>query len=346
MLKPRIVASEEERVHELYSLNILDSPLDERFERITRLAKQLFNVPVAAISLIDERRQWFKSVQGLDTFPLTETPRDISFCAYAILQDDIFIIPDTSKDSRFKNNPFVTGEAHVRFYAGFPISSNHHKLGTMCIIDTKPRTFTPEQYSFLKDLGALAETEIQNNTISQSHFKLVLALDQARMASLVDPLTRLWNRQGIYNILKYQMEETRKADATFALAMLDIDHFKKINDNFGHEAGDQALKAIAKCLLNGCRDKDAIGRWGGEEFLLVINESNPQHILDITNRIRKSIESLHISAGQNDNFRITATIGLTLVSQSGSANLEELISKSDQALYQGKKAGRNRVVLI
>ncbi|NND64743.1 MAG: GAF domain-containing protein, partial [Gammaproteobacteria bacterium] len=128
---PAIPSDEKARIEALHSLNILDTETEERFDRLTRLAKRMFDVDIALVSLVDVNRQWFKSCQGLDA---SETPRDISFCGHAILGEDAFVIPDAVKDDRFKFNPLVTGEPFIRFYAGIPLRyADGSKLGTVCL---------------------------------------------------------------------------------------------------------------------------------------------------------------------------------------------------------------------
>ena len=118
MQTPVIPKDEEERLRALRLLNILDTSDEERFDRLTRLAKRMFGVPIALVSLVDENRQWFKSCIGLE---VRETPRDISFCGHSILGDDIFIVNDASSDVRFSDNPLVTDDPNIRFYAGCPL---------------------------------------------------------------------------------------------------------------------------------------------------------------------------------------------------------------------------------
>src|SRR5262245_44439822 len=136
-VEPRLPENEEARLAALRRLAILDTPREERFDRITRLAMDVFDVPIALIGLVDANRQWYKSCLGLDG---SEAPRNLTFCAHAILQDDPLIIEDALLDPRFAGNPFVAGPPHVRFYAGQPITSEGgHKLGTLCLIDRVPR---------------------------------------------------------------------------------------------------------------------------------------------------------------------------------------------------------------
>jgi signal transduction histidine kinase/CheY-like chemotaxis protein len=160
MINPSFPPDEELRLHALRNLNILDTDAEERFDRLTRLAQRLLNVPIVLVSLVDSNRQWFKSCQGLDA---RETARSISFCGHAILEDCIFIISDALCDPRFADNPLVTGKPNIRFYAGQPLKAlNGSRVGTLCVIDTKPRNLTQTDIDSLKDLGILVETELNN----------------------------------------------------------------------------------------------------------------------------------------------------------------------------------------
>ncbi len=158
MQHPPIPDNEDARLAALHSLRILDTPFEERFDRITRTTARLFRVPVALVSLVDENRQWFKSCHGLDT---RETPRNVSFCSHAILSDGPLIIEDARLDPRFADNPLVTGKPHVIFYAGQPLSGpGGHKLGTLCLIDHRPRLFAEDERTALRDLAAWVELEL------------------------------------------------------------------------------------------------------------------------------------------------------------------------------------------
>lgn len=151
-------AHEDDRIALLHTLGILDTPTEERFDRITRVAAALFDAPIALVSLVDVNRQWFKSCVGLDT---RETDRSASFCAHAILRDEVLVIEDTLQDDRVSDNPLVQGPPHVRFYAGMPIKAKgQHNMGTLCVIDHQPRTFDAEQRGLLRDLAYWAELEL------------------------------------------------------------------------------------------------------------------------------------------------------------------------------------------
>ncbi|MGQ0522544.1 MAG: GAF domain-containing protein [Betaproteobacteria bacterium] len=149
--------NDSERLATLYKFGVLDTAFEERYERLTRLAAAVFGTPIALISLVDKDRQWFKSALGLT---VRETPRDISFCTHAIRNTEVFVVNNALEDTRFRDNPLVTGEPHVRFYAGAPlVARNGHPLGTFCVIDRRPHAeFNPVEEGLLKDFaGAVVD---------------------------------------------------------------------------------------------------------------------------------------------------------------------------------------------
>lgn len=168
--------NERDRLRTLKDLEILDTHLEKVYDEITHLAAQICDVPICLISLVDENRQWFKSKVGIEA---DETPRDLAFCAHAILDDEILEVPDTHKDERFADNPLVTNDPHISFYAGAPIKMmNQHKVGTLCVIDKKPRRLTPLQRETLKTLA--------NQVVAQFELRKQLKLFQENNNKLKD----------------------------------------------------------------------------------------------------------------------------------------------------------------
>ena len=167
---------------------ILDTEPERSFDDLALLASHICGTPMALITLVDERRQWFKSRVGVS---VTETSRAISFCTHAIQQPDLFVVPDATRDERFKNNPQVTGEAHIRFYAGAPlVTPDGQALGTLCVLDRVSRTLTKEQLEALDALRRQVQTQLQ---LRLNLSELQLALDQrdraeAAQTELIDEL--------------------------------------------------------------------------------------------------------------------------------------------------------------
>ena len=159
MLAAPIPDNDKERLAALRELLILDTPPEERFDKIVQFAATEFDMLIVLLSLIDENRQWFKAIVGLD---VCETGRDISFCGHAILQPDIFVIPDARADERFADNPIVTGEPYVIFYAGAPLTlASGFTVGTLCLIDHKPRQLDATELAILTTLRDLLLEEME-----------------------------------------------------------------------------------------------------------------------------------------------------------------------------------------
>lgn len=189
MKPPRAPDDERQRLASLHALSLLDTVPEERFDRLTRLARTLFGVPIALVSLVDRDRQWFKSRQGLSA---CETHRDLSFCGHAILDNAVFEVSNALNDDRFADNPLVTGAPHIRFYAGAPLTSPQgYRVGTLCIIDTTPRELSPELRTALRDLADCVESEFNNATEQ-------LRISKRRLAAIIEGThigTWEWNVQ-------------------------------------------------------------------------------------------------------------------------------------------------------
>src|SRR3989344_6629191 len=166
MKEAPIPKDELKRIASVYALDILDTPPEERFDRLTKSATLIFHVPISTLTIIDANREWFKSCQGLEA---TEGDRAISFCGHALVENEILVVPDTAKDDRFADNPMVVGAPYLRFYAGVPIMSfDGARIGVFCIKDTKPREFSKEDQEILKGLAKWAQLEVNSRNLSLS----------------------------------------------------------------------------------------------------------------------------------------------------------------------------------
>lgn len=317
MQKPLKPIDEQTRLATLKSLDILDSLPEERFDRITRLAKRIFNVPIALISLIDADRQWFLSSMGID---IKETPRDTSFCGHAILNDEFFTVPDTTLDSRFYDNPLVVESPNVRFYAAHSISApNGSKLGTICLLDQSPRSFSEEDIQLLNDLVQMVEQEIS-----------------AIYSANLDELTKVLNKRGFFRTGIVLFEFCKKNHIPVSLLYIDLDHFKPINDQFGHAEGDEALKAFSKALRDSFRDTDVIGRIGGDEFAVLLGNCTLLDCQINLDRLNRTIETNNATA--NIKYKIKFSAGIAEYEPAKHLLLDDLLKDADYMMYEHKNS--------
>jgi len=313
---PAIPPNEEHRLRALHSLNVLDTLAEDRFDRLTRMAKAMFDVPIALVTLIDENRQWFKSCIGIDA---TETSRDFSFCGHTILGDGVLIINDTTQDERFADNPLVVGDPKIRFYVGYPLTVMHKwKIGTLCIIDYEPRNFSPEQCALLKDLAGMVEKELM----------------AVQMATL-DEMTNLPNRRGFMSIANRILAWCIRNNSSATLAFFDLNNFKTINDTFGHAEGDNALIEFAEQLDGAFRESDAVARLGGDEFVMLLSGVSK---LEITDRMEAF--KTHMAARNAESKRgydISFSYGLVDFDPAVHHSTEDLLRCADTLMYEHKK---------
>jgi diguanylate cyclase (GGDEF)-like protein len=310
--------NEEQRLHSLRALDILDTSPEERFDRLTRLARRVCRTPIAVVSLVDEHRQWFKSIVGLDA---QETPRDISFCGHAILGHGIMRVDNALEDPRFSKNPLVLEEPSIRAYAGAPLRlPNGAALGTLCVIDTKVRQFSDDELSALEDLARLVENEL-------------LAVE---MASL-DELTMLPNRRGFQLLANYAIDRSHRSEEPLCAVMIDIDDFKLINDRYGHEMGDRVLKEFSATLRGAFRKTDVMARLGGDEFV-ILAQGHRQRVVELVDRFslrsRENISALRLS------FFVHYSVGVAEYDRQRHSGLAALLSEADTLMYQGKSTRR------
>ncbi len=580
---------ESARLCALYRLAILDTPPEESFDRITRLVRKALEVPIALIVLVDAERQWFKSRQGLE---VSETPREIAFCAHTILADRLFLVPDAREDARFRDNPLVCGAPNIRFYAGQPLHGpDGYLVGTLCVIDEVPRSLSADQVEILQDLAAIAEqqlsarsatelllqmdvakrrfetlaaflpvgvfeadmdggctytnkswnemtgltpdqalkggwagaiheddrdavlqawreavasdakvfertfrfrrpsgesrwvqtranavrtpdgavvgwvglnqditddrnlrqaleeseqrfrqlaeasdavfwiTEVPSNQViyvspayariwkrsvaslladpwdwigaihpsdrarTQAAFEEVLngaeafevefrvqrpdgteryvldrgfpvrdaqgnivrmagyasdvtelhaAQEKLRLRAEIDWLTGAVNAGKLRGLLSHELARTQRQRAPLALAIIDVDNFKQVNDRYGHAAGDAALRWIAESFRARLRAADVLGRLGGDEFCVVLPDCAKEAAAKVLSAISQEIATTPVVLLSGESIAVTVSIGVT-ATLAGALSDDTLLRQADEALYQAKHNGRNQV---
>ena len=323
------------RLAAVQKVRLLGTPAEERFDKITRLARRMFDVPMACLDIVGEKLAWLKSVQGFDGI---EGLRKDSYCHHTVLEDCVCIVSDARIDPRVHDSALA--DIWV-FYAGVPLHFEGERIGVLCIGDTKTREFAAEHLDALADLASLAERELQIAALSEAQIALALSNEELEMKTRIDILTHVWNRGAILEIVAGERTRGAAGSAT-AILMIDIDHFKTINDTLGHPAGDEVLRVVASRLRASVRPMDAVGRYGGEEFMAVLPGTGIEGAAQAGERICQAIARVPVPFGQ-EAIPVTCSIGCAAFSNASTEDVNALIQSADRALYRAKLAGRNRV---
>ncbi len=314
---------ESDRLAALEQLDILDTPRDEGIDRVVRLIRQVFAIEIGIVSFIDAHRQWYKACSGLSA---DEVPRKDTFCKHVVASEEPLIVNDATKDPRFSQHPAVTGEDHIRFYAGVPLRTRDgHTVGTVCAIDRSPKPFADRDLQILTELAGVAMDRIE-------------LLRSAATDGLTGTLTRRAFREEADKLIKLAVRHQHE----LSCIVLDVDHFKRVNDTHGHAAGDEVLKAVASVCQSNLRASDVFGRLGGEEFAIMLPHVDAQGALAAAEKLRAAIaaQTIHGDFGQ---LAVTASFGTSPLSIK-SRDSGTLLAQADAAMYLAKAAGRNRCV--
>lgn len=319
-----LLRDETARLAALAEYEILDTAPEKPFERIVQLVRTLLRVPMATVTFVDHDRQWFKARGGID---VSETERKVAVCDHTIRSAQPLMVPDLRADERFCDLPIIDEYPHIVSYLGVPlITPEGYALGALCAMDHKPHQFNALEIETLSEFAALVVDWLEMRRLSQTDF-----------------LTGAMMRRPFLNQLDKEIERHRKHGRPCALAVLDVDHFKRVNDTHGHAAGDEVLKAVASACLASLRGGDVFARLGGEEFALLLPESEAGEAMAAAERLRRTIEALSIP--RHPDMQVTASFGLAPYC-SGYASAGEWLDAADRELYRAKETGRNRCAII
>jgi diguanylate cyclase (GGDEF)-like protein len=315
--------ADEGRLAAIQRYDVLDTPREPAFDRVASLIRLIFGVETSVVSLIDGHRQWFKAAEGnkVDELPVGDT-----FCRHALFAPEPLIVPDASVDPRFKDSPLVTGDIGLRFYAGVPITTpDGLPVGTVCAIDSRPRDFSEKETQILKNLADIVTSELE-----------------LRRLATTDGLTGISTRRAFKDDALKFVALARRHRSQLSAITFDIDHFKSINDTYGHAAGDGVLKSVSTAVGGLLRESDLLGRLGGEEFAIILPDADAASAMAVAEKLRHSLLNLRFP-GSKPPMTVSASFGVATLDP-GSDDLDSLLVKADEALYEAKRSGRNRSV--
>jgi len=323
---------------------------------IINLANLICETSIAHINLIDSGQQRTNFKHGIDADPES---RFVHFGEQTMARpNELFVVPDARHDVRFADCPMAIDGTQICFYAGVAlVNAEGDTLGTLCVIDQVPRELTEDQQNALWALSrqVVAHVELrdavdklESNTtrlrkyqsqLEDYHRRLELTNARLRTLSVTDDLTGLNNRFAFEEEFRNELARAQQCDSPLSLLFLDADNFKLYNDKFGHPAGDDALRAIARFLKESMRTSDFVARIGGDEFVIILPGTPSESAGMLAERCRKALESATWPERP-----ITVSIG-TASLDGRTIDTDTLISEADQALYHAKATGRNQVSL-
>jgi len=354
MQAPDIPLDEARRLAALYATRLLGTSPEDAFDRITRMAARLLKMPISLVSLVDKDIQWFKSRCG---FTPTESPRAVSFCGHAILEHEPLVIPDALLDPRFADNPLVTGEQHVRFYAGVPLFSiDRMAIGTLCVLDRVPRTLDQDELDILRDLARMVEGLIQHRQLASaarslyahmeldpSNAELSSAAGQVEFLLNHDVLTGLANRQSLVRAVEKHLAAMGddQAQGKTLVASINVDKFKRLNELLGHHGGDKALVTITRSLQALLRPGDMLARAGNDEFVLLLpGLGDDSAARDRLRQLMQAVNHEYMTPGGP--IPLTCSIGYAICPDDGK-NGDLLLNNAAMAMRRAKALGGGQI---
>ncbi len=322
-------------------LCLLDTPAEERFDRVTRLATRVFQAPIAMVTLIHGQRQWFKSAQG---HLLTETPRNESFCQYTIMGRKPLVVTDPLDDPRFSELPAVR-HLGVRFYAGVPLKDSTGKsVGTLCVLDVQPRQFSREDLHTLRDLGRCLESELRLEGLQAAEQEMMKKMIAQQRLAATDPVTRGWSVEQTLKLLrKFRTERRHTAASAVAVLEVEVGRVEEVNADFGREAGDLLMRAAANRLRANLQMEMSLGRLPGPRLLVMLlrggGDSQEQECQAL-------LKQIHRPTLPHPKGSLPIEIFGGYVVESSDESDQELLSRAEEALARAREGGRGTLVRL
>lgn len=317
--------NEVDRLAALHRLRVLDQGPSGHLDRLTRLAAKLFDVPMVTVSLVDSNRLWFASRQGLE---MSEVPRCDAFCAHAILDYDMMIVPDTHADARCVDSPVVTEPPHIRFYVGAPLSlTTGEIIGTLCVMGREPRQVDENELAALRDIADAVEREF--------HVAELL---------LADPLTGLANRPAAEDAGRRILELARRRLEPISAIYLDLIGMRDINEERGHRGGDAHILRTAEVLRTTLRRSDVLARVGSDEFAAILPDVGADGLMIAADKIEAALADASALHPELPPLRVSLGVATiepeeTFAEFLSRAEQEAFVAKQDRSTIAGEVVG-------
>ncbi|EKV27576.1 Histidine kinase A [Caenispirillum salinarum AK4] len=334
MIAPPAPADEALRLLVLEECALLDTPPDPVFDAMTDLAATLCDTPIALVSLVDKSRQWFKARRGLEP---QETPREYAFCGHAIAAAEPLVVEDAAADSRFADNPLVTGAPGIRFYAGCPIvAGDGALLGTVCVIDRVPRTLSEDQFHGLGRIAEMASALIDERRRNRMLLdQTAKASEQLRRLALTDSVTGALNRRGFLD------QATWMGSGPGALVLMEIDSLDLIRAELGLSAAESVVKEVT-ALAQRVGHDGVVGRLQSAVLAVYLPDSDLDEGRALAERLRAILAAAPVDAA-GEPYSATITAGVAAVV--GPRGVEAALTAADTALTEARTMGGDQVVI-
>ena len=330
MSTKQLFSDEAPRLPETQSNDLMYTPVEARFNRLVRLARRAIGTRVAAVSFVNEQGEWFKAVTGWNISQLTP---ERSLAAGLVSDGEPVVIPDMLDDARTREHPLVVGSPRFRFCALQPVlRRSGGTTGILAVYDIAPHKARGELAEALSDTAELVRRELRVSELGGLQDQLLATLDATGRAELLDDLTRLWNRQGAMLLLERALAGGTGA-VSIGACVMGIDGFKRVNDKFGHAMGNVVLRKLGAAIVDSVRPGDVACRLGGDRFLLMIPDVDPDQLGHIMDRVKDRVQSLRVRT-QAGAVKVAVSIGGTLASEGDRA--DDVLRQADEAMLYGK----------
>lgn len=318
------------RLPKTHANDLMHTPVEARFNRLARVTRRALGTQVAAISFVNDNGEWFKAVTGWN---ISQLPPERSLATLLVNSGGPVVISDMQEDPRTREHPLVVGSPRFRFCALQPVfHRGGGTIGVLSAYDTAPHKVGGDLREALSDAAELARRELRVSELGSIQRELLATLDVGARAALLDDLTRLWNRRGATALLERALAGRPEA-VSVGVCVVDVDGFRKVNDQFGKAMGNILLRKLGAAMVDSVRPGDIVCRLGGDKFLLMIPNVDPDQLGHLMDRVKGKLQSLRVRT-QAGSVKVTVSIGGTLAGEGEQA--EDVLRQADEAMRDGK----------